>query len=108
MPDQPKCRRCPALLLFARHYESGKTMPLNAVGCSSNTPVCWAVVGGIAYPKDVAVHNRSLTRGISTARALEELEDLDVFHVSHFADCPAANTFRKPRGPRGHTPTLEF
>lgn len=104
---ETRCRRCPALLLFAKHYESGKTMPMDAGGVSSNTPGVWAVVAGVAWPKNIAVNNRSLERGISTASALTELEDLDVFHISHFATCPRAATFRKPRGPRGHTPTLE-
>lgn len=95
------------MLLFAKHYESGKPMPLNSNGVSSNTPGCWVVLAGVAWPKDIAVHNRALARAISVPRALVELEDLDVFHTSHFADCPAADSFRKPRGPRGHTPTLE-
>lgn len=86
-PKTTRCRACGARILFLK-TASGKTMPVDEEGTffleTENGPEMFVLGDGVTM------------RGqrVST----EQMMDADRFgYVSHFATCPAADQFRKPR-----------
>lgn len=90
------CRSCSAPIIWAEHHVTGRRMPLNRSSVDMQTTGAFTVMGGTAYPLNVAVEKRALDNGVSEARARELLEERD-WHVSHFATCPQASAHRRPR-----------
>jgi hypothetical protein len=86
------CRRCKAPIVWAR-TEHGRTMPLDP------EPV---VGGNIAVTGALGVNLERLVRdelvAVVVPRAvLESLEPETELYRSHFASCPYASEFRRPR-----------
>lgn len=74
-----KCKRCPKKIVFAPSYTTGKTMPLELDPAGE-----WTIADG--YAKHIGPPAVQLELGAAPGPTR---------WTSHFARCPAADTFRR-------------
>lgn len=84
------CRKCGARIAFIR-MKSGKAMPVDTA------PVRFHPCGG---PETFVTYDGYVVRGKRGSDSTE------TGYISHFATCPAADSFRKRREPK-HDPKME-
>ena len=83
------CRACHALIIFIK-TTAGKTMPCDA---SSVYFVPDTVAKDVfVCPDGTVKHGRATTEDASTL-----IDEPEIGYMSHFATCPCADQFRKPR-----------
>ena len=85
MTKTAKCRACGAEIMFIK-TKAGKTMPVDA-----NSVTYYPEDGGMDL---FVLLDGSTDRG---RRVDAEIDGLKIGFVSHFATCPDAFRFRKPR-----------
>lgn len=77
------CRGCGAEIAFIKTVK-GKTMPVDPI------PHTFVPAGG---PNTYVMTDGSISRGREMERG--EKEGTQIGYISHFASCPAADSFRK-------------
>ena len=79
-----KCKACGAKLIWIQQKATGKWMPCDAVPVRFVPDSSGALI--LVTPKGEVVHGRPT-----------EEKPYQIGYTSHFATCPAAASFRRPR-----------